>query len=448
VKRAALIVCGLATACGGSTEQPDAATDASSQDEPAFVDATEAAEPVDDVVDAAAPDSADAAPDPCAEAGVPPSTLECTGLYADFAAKQVSPNALTYTPATPLWSDDAQKQRWIELPPNTTIDISNPDEWTFPVGTKFFKEFRVDGKRVETRMFQKTTSSFWVYATYAWNSDDSATAINFGGPVPVGDGGVTWKIPTNDDCNECHRGRLDRILGFEQVSLGLPGAQGLTLAQLVERGLVKPAPASVSLSIGDDGTGLSALALGWLHVNCGVTCHNANPAAAGNGANMILRLDPTQLDGSPPNATTWDVLKTTLNVPCVSGSLNGVPRIRPRNPTLSAIHQVISQRGALQMPPIASQIVDVPDTAVVTSWIASMVTDAGTFTLPDGGHLPDGGFLPDAGTAHGEAGASEAGAAEAGPGDAGATLDAEEAAAPDATLDATMSDDSGDDGSD
>jgi hypothetical protein len=78
-----------------------------------------------------------------------------------------------------------------------------------------------------------------------------------------------------------------------------------------------------------------------------------------------------------------------------------------------------------------------------------MVTDAGAFALPDGGHLPDGGFFLDGGTPHGEAGASEAGAAEGGPGDAGGVgLDAEEAETPDATLDATMPDDSGDDGSD
>ena len=299
-------------------------------------------------------------------------------------------------------------------------------------------------------MFQKTTSSFWVYATYAWNSDDSDATINFGGPVPVGDGGVTWNIPTNDDCNECHRGRQDRILGFEQVSLGLPAAQGLTLAQLAERGLVTPAPASTSLSIGDDGTGLDSLALGWLHVNCGVTCHNSNPSAAGNGAGMLLRLDPTQLDGSPPNAATWDILRTTINVPCVSGALVGQPRIRPRSVPFSAIHLVISQRGALQMPPIASQIVDAPNVAVVSSWIQSMVVDGGSpvipdaGALPDGGHLPphDGGVVPDAGASQPEGGAVEAGTADAAL-DAGATVDASEvdATTPDATV-------SGDDGSD
>jgi hypothetical protein len=403
LKRASLAAVAFVTGCGSggpadNEGAPDGSNDApSAVVEDAGLDAADAAG-LDATVDAggavdgatvadAANAGVDAGPDPCADAGVPASTLACTGLYSDFANKAVVPNALAYTPSSPLWSDGAQKQRWIELPPNTQINVSNPDEWVFPIGTKIFKEFRVNGKRVETRLFQKTTSTFWVYATYAWNADDSAATISFGGPVPVpgGDGGATWTIPTNDDCNECHRGRQDRILGFEQVGLGLPGAQGLTLAQLVEKGLVTPAPSNVSLTIGDDGTGLDALALGWIHVNCGVTCHNANPSAAGFGAGMLLRLDPTQLDGSPPSAATWDVLRTTLNVPCVSGSLAGQPRIAPGDAAGSVVDQLISQRGALQMPPIASLVVDTPDVAVVASWIQSMGAGGGAPPGDDGG---------------------------------------------------------------
>jgi hypothetical protein len=261
----------------------------------------------------------------------------------------------------------------------------------------------------------------------------------------VGDGGVTWNIPTNDDCNECHRGRQDRILGFEQVSLGLPGAQGLTLAQLAERNLVKPLPAAVGLNVGDDGTGLAAPALGWLHVNCGVTCHNSNPAAAGNGAGMLLRLDPAQLDGRPPDPHTWDILKTTVNVPCVSGSVAGVPRIRPNNAAASAIHLLINQRGALQMPPIASLIVDKPDVAIVTAWIATMPVDGGA--LPDGGfHFPDGGFpFPDAGHPGLDGGHFEAGLPDAGF-DAG--TDGGTDASGDDAADATIADEAGDDAGD
>lgn len=388
MKRALLAVCSLVTACSSTGLDIGGPVDAST-DSPLTIDA-----PVADAADAGFADAADvtvadatdaaevgadAAADPCADAGTPAPTLACAGLYADFSTKAVSPSALAYTPSTPLWSDGAEKQRWIELPPNTQIDISNPNEWTFPVGTKFFKEFRVSGKRVETRMFQKASSGFWRYATYAWNSDDSDAPINFGGPVPVGNTGATWNIPTNDDCNECHRGRQDRILGFEQVSLGLLGAQGLTLAQLAEKGLVTPAPTSVSLAIGDDGTGLAALALGWIHINCGVTCHNSNPSAEGNGAGMLLRLDPAQLDGTAPSAGTWDVLNTTLNVPCVSGSLLGQPRILPHDVSSSVLYRLISERGTLQMPPIASLMVDTQDVAVVAAWIQAMGTasDAG-----------------------------------------------------------------------
>jgi len=444
MKYGALIVvatAGLLAACSGDDTDTEVAggADASSDSPPPPRDA--------------GTDAADAGPDPCAEAGVPASTLACTGLYANFATKEIAPNALSYTPASLLWSDGAQKQRWIELPPNTQIDITNPDEWTFPVGTKLFKEFRVDGQRVETRMFQKTTSDFWVYATYAWSPDASSAPVNYGGPVPVGTDGGTWNIPTNDDCAECHRGRQDRILGFEEVSLGLPTAQGLTLAELVEQGLVTPTPASTSLTIGDDGTGLNAQAMGWIHVNCGVTCHNSNPAAAGYGAGMLLRLHPAQLDGTPPSLTTWDILSTTVNVLGVSGSVAGETRIIPGDPADSALYQLMDERGELQMPPIASLIVDTSDVAVVGAWIQAMGADAGAPLEDagehDAGHHGDGGRIEDGG-GH-----------EGGPGDAGfdATLpdsgiDAsdEDGGAPDSSTsdanDATASDAESDDAGD
>jgi hypothetical protein len=344
--------------------------------------------------DASAADAASLAPDPCADAGTPPSSLACAGLYVDFATKALSADALPYAPATPLWSDGAQKTRWIRLPLGTQIDVSDPDEWTFPVGTKLFKEFRVAGRRVETRMFQKTKSDFWVYATYAWSRDESSAPIHYGGPVPAGDDGGTWLIPTNEECDECHRGRQDRILGFEAVSLGLPEAQGLTLARLVELGLVTPAPSRASLTIGEDGTGLAPLALGWLHINCGVTCHNSNPAAAAYGAGMRLRLAAAQLDGSPPDMS-WGILKTTLDAPAVSGTVTGEPRIVPGDAAESVLYQFIDYRGTeqTQMPPFGSLLVDTVDVAVVRSWIQAMAgADAGAPIADSGAEdaAPDG----------------------------------------------------------
>ncbi len=405
MKRLGLFFLGLTAACGSGDKVvaplagaqgsvADASTDAAAAEAqaPPPLDAApepdgslpeaEASSPVDaESVDAT--DASDAGPDACAEAGVPPSTLECADLYADFASKTVAPNAKPYAPAVPLWSDGATKERWIELPPGQTIDATNPNEWVFPIGTKLFKQFSYEGKRVETRMFQKTAANFWVHATYAWNADETATQISFGATVPVDSDGGTWVIPTPDDCDLCHRGRLDRILGFEQVSLGLEGATGLTLLQLVVQGLVTPAPTQVNLRIGDDGTGLDAPALSWLHINCGVTCHNINEGSDGYGAKMFLRLDPTLLDGSPVTPT-WDPLQTTVNVPCVSGSIAGLPRIVPGNPAASVIVQLTSERGTLQMPPVASRVVDTADVATVVAWIRHMSTaDAGADSSVD-----------------------------------------------------------------
>lgn len=313
----------------------------------------------------------DAAPNPCADAGVPPDSLECAGLYSDFAKKTIAPNARPYTPAVPLWSDSAEKQRWIELPTGQRIDRSDPNEWVFPVGTKVFKQFSYGGRRVETRLFQKVAGNEWVHATYAWNATETATRISYGETVGTPDGG-SWLIPSPGDCDSCHHGRTDRILGFEEVNLGLPGASGLQLSLLEAEGLLDPPPALFALSIGDDGTGLDAPALAWLHVNCGVTCHNANEGATAYGAGMRLRLDPRRLDGSRPDET-WDALRTTLGVPCTSGSVAGQPRIVGGDPADSVIVQLISQRGALQMPPAPlSRLVDAPDVGAVKAWIAAL----------------------------------------------------------------------------
>ncbi len=330
--KCALLLAVLGTACGGSGPQVGP-SDASLEMPDAFFDA---GEPPDDSSVIAKHDGAstrpeggdagtdgssssgEGGPDPaCAGQSVPPSTLACTGLYADLATKTLAAGVQFYQPAVALWADNAEKMRWIQLPPGTHIDVSNPDEWTFPVGTKVWKEFSKYGKRVETRLFQKVDSGpppYWVHATYAWNADESAAVASGGGDIVLDDDGGTYHIPTFSECESCHNGRTDHILGFEQVALGLEGAQGLTLAELAKDGLIAPVPAQTQLTIGDDGTGAAAPALGWLHINCGVACHNGNSNATAYGAGLRLRLDPTVLDGREATTSNFDSLSTTLGV--------------------------------------------------------------------------------------------------------------------------------------
>ncbi len=308
-------------------------------------------------------------PAECKDAPVPPPTLVCTGLYADLASKTLAAGVRAYVPAIPLWSDAAEKTRWIGLPAGTTIDASDPDEWVFPVGTKLWKEFSLAGRRIETRLWQKVSPTFWTHAAYAWNEDETAARLSMGGDIPLGDG--TYHIPTDDECEKCHRGRTEHILGFGAVELGLEGADGVTLDTLSSEGLLSPPPAATHLIIGDDGTGAAAPALGWMHVNCGVPCHNDNPRATAQPSGLRLRLSPADLDGRP--VTDLDVRTTTLGVTVQAANWSGRVRIIPGNPTDSLLYDLVAHRGeGKQMPPFASRIVDPAAVAQIEAWIRAM----------------------------------------------------------------------------
>ena len=89
----------------------------------------------------AAPDDAHV-PDATTVDADPTPYLSQTGLYADIATKALASDLIDLTPRYPLWSDGAVKRRWLRLPPGTTIDTSDMDHWTLPVGAQLFKEFR------------------------------------------------------------------------------------------------------------------------------------------------------------------------------------------------------------------------------------------------------------------------------------------------------------------
>ena len=317
-----------------------------------------------------------------------PRTLECTGLYSgDLVTKTLAGDVREFAPAVSLWSDAADKRRWIKLPPGTTIDTSDPSEWAFPVGTKTWKEFRKNGKRVETRLFFKESADNWKRATYVWRDGETSATLwedqtGVSNVLKLSDGS-DYQLPTRIECNECHKGRKDKVLGFEQLLLGLPGASGMTLEQLIREKRLSQPPDRSAYRITDDGTGASAAALAYMHVNCGISCHNESSVSLGYPTGMFLRLDPTRLDGPQPE---WNPMKTTLNVPAHVVNFAGAVRIVPGSPRGSLIVDVASTRGSnRQMPPIGSRVVDGRGVALISDWITKLgKLDAGSPT-PDAG---------------------------------------------------------------
>ncbi len=335
------------------------------------------------IVDAAPPYDAAAEFLDCADAGVgAPQLLKCTGLYGVWSTKTLASSAKEYAPAYPLWSDDAVKTRWAMLPAGQKIDTTDMDEWTFPVGTKFWKQFVVDGKKIETRFYWKADATTWFKATYKWNAAETEATRFDTGEWAGADGGdaSSYEIPSVGKCTQCHNGRKDEILGFEAVNLGLPGATGITLASLVAEGRLTTNPPATALTIPEDTTGLAAPALGWMHTNCGITCHSTSPGATcGTTKNLYLRLGYGEInpsDGGTASVANLTSYTTSYNIGAALGAAPNL-RIAPGNPNASAISYLIGRREPAllsngQMPPIASHTVDAVNVAKVNAWITAL----------------------------------------------------------------------------
>jgi len=300
--------------------------------------------------DPAMPVPPDAAP---VQPSALPAKLSRTGLYADFESKTLADTVLEFVPRNVLWSDAADKRRWIQLPAGATIDSSSMDHWTFPVGTKWFKEFSLGGKRLETRVIWRVADTGdrekdTLFGSYVW--DDSETEATFEKAGAVNLRGTQHDAPSADACWKCHIGEPGRALGFS--ALQLPDLSPLPLSDPPPAGTTYAAPNA---------------AVGYLHANCG-HCHNPSGSAWATSG-MVLRLDVGDRD-----VATSQVFRTTVGVPLENWINHGYTnRIVASDPDNSALLYRMTQRTmTIQMPPIATEYADPTGIDLVRTWIQSL----------------------------------------------------------------------------
>jgi hypothetical protein len=314
-----------------------------------------------------------------------PDALAKTGLYADWRRKTIARENLAFAPQYPLWSDGAGKRRYIFVPPGTSIDASNPDTFVFPVGTKFWKEFTLRGRRIETRYLERRASG-WVFASYVWSEDESRASL---APVQgvathhVLAPGITHAIPAEGECRACHEGRAGEnggappVLGFTALQLSpdrdplalhiARSADELDLNGLVARGVVTGLPRHLAAAPPRiaAATPAARAALGYLDTNCGI-CHNGTGALASLG--MIL-----SQAGAPPGAA--GALATTLGQPSRFrlGDDPAPLRIAPGRPDASTLLQRMrSRHPVVQMPPLGTRLVDAEAVALLERFITEL----------------------------------------------------------------------------
>jgi hypothetical protein len=306
-----------------------------------------------------------------------PSDVFCLGLYENRDQNHVSQEVMPYTPGIVLWSDGAEKHRYLYLPAGTQIDTSNMDAWQFPVGTKVFKEFRLQGTLVETRAMLKRDGATWDVGTYVWSPDGASAMLSTntkGTVLPSG-----YEIPGVKDCDKCHHGGADRLLGVEAIALALPKAQGLPLSELVNRGLLTNLPPTTSVTLPEDATGKAAEAIGYLHMNCGVSCHSNR--GLGNDTGLLMRLRAEEIwpltpGAAPATAQQTDIYSKSVNSAPTTGAIAdhfpGTVRISPGSHASSLIWILPHRRDAYQMPPLVSHVVDDAGTKIIADWIDAL----------------------------------------------------------------------------
>jgi hypothetical protein len=334
-----------------------------------------------DIVDAGAP--IDAAPVDAADAAVDCATdVQLDGLPKHLACTDFSTaDKKAFTPGFVFWSDGAEKQRWVVFPPGGKIDITSFDEWKLPVGIELWKEFAIDGKKIETRLYKKLPAG-WKHTTYRWNDAQTEAVRKDSGDTVALPGRTPFEVPSSSQCDYCHAAHEEPVLGFDAVSLGVPTAQGVTLATLAAEDRFSAAPPATSLTVPDDTTGKAAAANGWMHANCG-SCHVDRLGAGGYGSSFRMRLKASQLltatSATELPSYTTGYCKDSERVDPVSGQfykyLNGGASAATTSiaSVLAHARATPGQESVLnQMPPLVTHQPDTAGVASLDAWITAL----------------------------------------------------------------------------
>jgi hypothetical protein len=286
--------------------------------------------------------------------------LSDTGLYCDIAAGTRDITVRWYEPDNTLWADGAEKKRFLQLPPGTQIDTTDMDNWRFPVGTKVWKEFDLDGKRLETRLLEKRADGTWMMVAFAWNDAETDAFPAPAAGVPNAKG-TPHDIPSTAQCLQCHRNASDTLLSVSALQLAKANPFGVTLLQLR---LFNKMTVNPTHPIRYPGNHHDVKALGYLYANCS-GCHRGAAAPAG------LDLSTSVYDTDPKLTKAY---LTSVNMPLTRWTGHGYTmRIVPGDPLASGVIARMSTRvPADQMPRIGTEVVHAEGVAVVSEWIEKM----------------------------------------------------------------------------
>lgn len=296
-----------------------------------------------------------------------PRTLAEYGFFADAAAQTPARGLHPYRLNTPLYSDGAEKLRFLYLPDGAQASADGENLLQLPVGSALIKTFAFgegDSRRlIETRVLLHRTDG-WVALPYRWNEEQTEARLALAGgrvdlTTPAGEA-ISYRIPNKNQCKECH-GLNDTVVPIGPKARNLSDAW---LSSMVAKGRLDALPekhGKLPLWEEREEAEPSAAARAYLDVNC-AHCHR--PAATASNSGLDLRWE--QKDGG-----AIGIMKRP--VAAGRGSGGHLFDIVPGKPEESILlHRMASPEPGVAMPELGKSTVDEEGVAVVERWIAAM----------------------------------------------------------------------------
>ncbi len=322
------------------------------------------------------------------QSAVIPAKLSEYGFFAgNLADQKPAGGVVPYTLNTPLFSDYAEKLRFVKLPPGTSAQYNASEVMDFPVGTTIIKTFYFPadfrdpkkGRRLmETRLLVRNESG-WKALEYVWNDEQTDAVLEVAGDrktVRYTDASGTaheqeYVIPNLNQCKSCHnRAEVMTPIGptARQLNGSLDYGHGSQnqLAHWQQNGLLTGLPDLATVPRApvwnDPTTGaLQDRARIYLDINC-AHCHRPDGPANTSGLNLSIH---------EQNPTAWGLRKTP--VAAGRGSGNRHYDIVPGHPDESIlIYRMESTDPGVMMPEVSRKVAHREGIALIEEWIKTL----------------------------------------------------------------------------
>ncbi|MBS0361202.1 MAG: hypothetical protein JSR98_07470 [Proteobacteria bacterium] len=320
----------------------------------------------------------------------PAPTLSAYRIFTPEGPNHPNAGVTPYALNTPLFSDYAEKARFLYLPPGTHATYRAEGALDLPVGATLVKSFAYPAdlrkpaekvRVIETRLLIHRKRG-WVALAYVWNDAQTQAVLKRAGTrvdVAFTDAHgkamqIDYRVPNQNQCKECHSlsGRITPI-GPKARNLNgnFPYAEGAEnqLAHWTRTGLLTGAPAPDKAPRtavwNDPAEPLEARARAYLDGNC-AHCHNPKGAASNSG--LFLDLEETR-------PVRYGVGKRPVAAGKGAGDL--VTDLVPGKPDASIIaYRMASTEPGVMMPELGRSVTHEEGVALIREYIAKLQAPA------------------------------------------------------------------------